>query len=91
MTWKEQNQIYSRCLRQIAGTEGGGARTELDMISYRDQKLKTCLKKWDLKDDKGQDYPVSESVIDQLVPEVAQELLSNFELVTEASEEDLKN
>ena len=90
MTWKEQNQIYSRCIRQVP-SEGGGARTELDMISYRDFKLKTCLKKWDYKDESGQDVPVSENIIDNLVPEVAQELLNNFELVTEANEEDLKN
>ena len=59
------------------------------MISYRDLKLKVCLKKWDLKDDNKQDIQVSESIIDQLVPEVAQELLNNFEEVTEASEEQM--
>ena len=86
MTWKEQNQIYSRCLKQVTGTEGK-TRTELDMIAYRDMKLKTCLKKWDLKDDNKQDVAITENIIDQLVPEVAQELLNNFEMVTEASEE----
>ncbi len=90
MTWKEQNQVYSRCLRQVTGTEGK-TRTELDMIAYRDIKLKTCLKKWDLKDEMKQEVPITETIIDQLVPEVAQELLNNFEMVTEASEEDLKN
>ena len=83
-------QIYSRCLRQVPGAEGR-TRTELDMIAYRDMKLKTCLKKWDLKDDNKQDVPITENIIDQLVPEVAQELLSNFELVTEASEDQLGN
>lgn len=90
MTWKEQNQIYSRCLHQVAGAEGK-TRTELDMIMYRDMKLKTCLKKWDLKDDNKQEVSVTENIIDQLVPEVAQELLNNFEKITEASEEELKN
>lgn len=88
MTWKEQNQIYSRCLKQVQAAEGK-TRTELDMISFRDMKLKTCLKKWDLKDDNKQDVPITEIIIDQLVPEVAQELLNNFELVTEASEEQM--
>jgi len=90
MTWKEQNQIYSRCLRNTAAADGT-TRTELDGISYRDMKLKTCLKKWDFKDDKGEEIPVSESVIDRMVPEVAQKLLETFESVTEASEEDLGN
>jgi hypothetical protein len=89
MTWKEQNQIYSQCLRQVPSVEGK-TRTELDMIIYRDMKLKTCLKKWDLKDG-NQDVPVSDSVIDMLIPEVAQELLNNFEMVTEATDDDLKN
>ncbi len=90
MTWKEQNQIYANCLHQIPTSEGK-TRTELDMISYRDMKLKTCLKKWDLKDDNGQEMPITDTIVDQLVPEVAQELLNSFELVTEASEDDLKN
>ena len=90
MTWKEQNQIYSRCLKQVPIADGK-TRTELDMIAYRDMKLKICLKKWDLKDENKQDVQITENIIDQLVPEVAQELLNNFEMVTEASEEDLKN
>ena len=90
MTWKEQNQIYSRCLKQVH-VEEGKTRTELDMISYRDLKLKTCLKKCDLKDESKQEVPITENIIDQLVPEVAQELLSNFEMVTEASDDQLKN
>jgi len=89
MNWKEQNQIYARCLRQIATDKE--SRTELDMIAFRDMKLKNCLKKWDLQDDNRQEIPVTPTIIDSLVPEVAQELLNNFELVTEATEEQLKN
>lgn len=88
MNWEEQNQIYSRCLRQIPEAEGK-VRTELDMIMFRDMKLKTCLKKWDLKDDNKQDIPITESIINQLVPEAAHELLNSFEKVTEASENEL--
>jgi len=88
MTWKEQNLIYARCLRQSTDSEGK-TRTDLDMIAYRDFKLKTCLKKWDLKDEKGNDVPVSENIIDNLYPEVAQELLNQFELITEATDEDM--
>jgi len=90
MTWKEQNQIYARCLRQSTDSEGK-TRTELDMIAYRDFKLKTCLKKWDLRDEQGNEITVSDTIIDNLYPEVAQELLSQFELMTEASDTELKN
>ncbi len=90
MSWREQNNLYARCLKQSTSPDGK-ARTDLDAISYRDMKLKTCLKKWDLKDDSGNEVTITETVIDNLVPEVAQELLNQFELLTEAGEEDLKN
>lgn len=89
MTWKEQNSLYSRCLKQSTGSDGS-TKTELDAILFRDRKLKTCLKRWDLKDN-GKDVPVTEGIIDQLHPEVAQELLNQFESITEADEEELKN
>jgi len=87
MTWKEQNIIYSKCLRQSTDSEGK-TKTDLDMILYRDMKLKTCLKRWDLKDGVNE-VSVNENIIDSLFPEVAQELLSNFEKVTEAGDEEL--
>ncbi len=90
MSWKEQNNVYSQCLKQITGTDGT-QRTVLDSLAFRDLKLKTCLKKWSLTDKENQEVPVSEMVIDMLVPEVAQELLYSFEKVTEISEEDLGN
>ena len=90
MTWKEQNIIYARCLRQTTDVEGR-IRSEIDMISFRDLKLKSCLKKWDLKNDAGQDISISDGMIDNLYPEVAQELLNTFEKITEATGDELKN
>jgi len=88
MTWKDQNMIFSRCLRTVPGPDGQ-ATTELDTIMYRDLKIKTCLKDWDLQDDNGVKVPINSDVIDSLAPEVAVALLNNFEMVTEASAEDL--
>lgn len=90
MTWKDQNVIFSRCLKTIPGADGN-MHTELDTIQYRDLKLKTCLKKWDLKDEQGKEVPVTEDVIDILTPEVAQELINNFEQITEPTSDELKN
>ncbi len=90
MTWKDQNVIFSKCLKTIPGSDGA-MHTELDTIQYRDLKLKTCLKKWDVKDDQGKEVSVNDDVIDILTPEVAQELINNFEQITEASAEELKN
>ncbi len=89
MNWKEQNVIYSRCLKQNTNAEGK-TNMDLDGILYRDMKLKTCLKKWSLMDN-GSEVPVNDANIDTLVPEVATELLRQFEEVTEASDDDLKN
>lgn len=88
LTWKDQNTIFSKCLRTVPGLDGKPV-TELDSISYRDQKLKTCLKKWDLRDENGQVSPVTTDTIDILLPEVAQELLNSFERVTEPTAQEL--
>lgn len=88
MTWKEQNLVYSKCFHQSTDSEGK-TRADLDMIAFRDYKLKTCLKKWDLKDESGNDVKVSDNIIDNLYPEVAQELLNQFELITEATDEEM--
>ena len=86
--WKDQNIIISRSLKTTA--TGDGTVNELDGVKYRDLKLKMCLKKWNLTDEKGQVIPVEPQIIDMLEPVVAQELLSNFERVTEPTSDDLK-
>lgn len=88
MSWKDQNVIFSKCLRTTTGVDGV-QRTELDTITYRDMKIKQCLKEWDLKDERGQLVPVSHDAIDNLTPEVVSELISAFERYTEASSNDL--
>ncbi len=90
MSWKEHNSSNSKCVKLVTGPDGDQL-TVFDNLAFRDLKLKTCLKKWSLTDRDGKEVPVSEMVVDMLVPEVAQELLSNFEKVTEISEEDLGN
>lgn len=82
MTWKDQNSIYTKCLIQKP-TDDGKVTTFLDNMKFRDLKLKTCLKKWDLRTETGDEILVNDAVIDSLVPEVAQELISNYERVVE--------
>ena len=88
MLWKDQNTIFSKCLRTRHNPEGV-AQTELDSITYRDMKLKTCLKDWDLKDSAGNIVPVNNETIDMLTPEIANELINAFERYTEATADDL--
>ena len=89
-TWKDHNLLYSRCFRQIPDGKGGITR-DFDGIMFRDLKLKTFLKRWNVRDESGAPVPVSDNTIDNLVPEVATELLAVFEKITEISAEDLKN
>jgi len=90
ITWADQNSLLSASMTNVARPDGQMS-VELDGIKYRDKKLKTCLKRWDIKDENGQPVQVDDNVIDMLAPEVAQELLSSFERVTEPTEEDSKN
>ncbi len=89
LRWKDHNAIFSRCMKNVPIADGKTS-VEMDVISFRDMKLKTCLKWWSLKDDDGQEVPVSEENIDNLIPEVAHQLLDDFEKVTELSEVDVK-
>jgi hypothetical protein len=89
LNWKEHNSIIAKSMLQ-AVSPTGQASSRLDPIIYRDQKLKTCLKKWDLKDDEGKDVELNDMIVDNLAPDVAQELLDAFERVTEMTSADLK-
>lgn len=89
LTWKEHNSIVSRAIQYTMGPDNK-LFTRMDPVVYRELKLKTCLKKWDIKDDEGNLVEVTNDAIDSLSPDVAQALLDAFEKSTEASEEDLK-
>lgn len=80
-TWKDTNSILSKAMKEVKTREGYSA--EVDPLLYRELKLKTGLKGWDAKDDKGYDIPLTEQAIDNLVNEVANALLKAFERVCE--------
>jgi hypothetical protein len=89
-TWADHNRMYTECLKYTTN-ESGISVTNLDFIRFRDMKLKTCLKMWDIKDEEGRPIPVTPVKIDLLPPEVANELLSGFEKITEITPQELKN
>lgn len=88
MSWKDQNVIFSKCLRTSQNADGT-PHTELDTITYRDMKLKQCLKEWDIRNAHGDIVPVNNEAIDSLSPDIANEFINAFERYTEASSEDL--
>jgi len=89
LSWRDQNTVFSKSIRQVQKPDGSFA-SEIDTIAFRDWKLKTCLKKWNLTDANNQILDVSDGLIDNLDPLIAQEMLSEFEKVTEPNETDLK-
>lgn len=90
LTWKEQNTIYAACYRSFQSKDGKST-IDLDYLKFRDMKFKTCIKAWDIKNDDGTPYPLTEDTIDGMPPEFANEFLDSFERVTEITEGDLKN
>lgn len=90
LSWADHNHVYTECLK-YSTNESGITVTNLDFIKFRDMKLKTCLKMWDIKDETGRIVPVTPGTIDALHPEVANELLNGFEKVTDITPQELKN
>lgn len=89
-TWRDQNTIFSKSIKHLPKPDGT-SYSELDAIAYRDWKLKLCLKKWNILGPDQKPMEVTEGLIDNLNPMVAQELLAAFETVSEPSDDQLKN
>lgn len=90
LSWGEQNSLISKSLKTSFDKDGKQVM-EIDNLRFRDLKLKMCLKDWTIMDDQGVKMPVTEDNIDLLVPDVAHELVSLFENVTERGADELKN
>ena len=86
-TWRDQNLIFTKSVKHMYKPDGTSIN-EIDAIAYRDWKLKTCLKKWTVMGEDNKPLEVTETLIDNLNPVIAQELLSGFERVTEPTETD---
>ena len=85
LSWADYNRIYDECLEQ-----DDNGKAVLNLIKFRDIKLKTCLKTWDIQDKNGEPVPVNDETIGRLHHDVASELLDGFERVTEITAEELK-
>ena len=85
-SWREQNEALKDCLNKNDFT----GEFEIDQLSFRDKKVKNCLKEWDIKDDSGQPVPVSPQTIDELPFDVIIALVSEYDKSTDLEEEDEK-
>ena len=81
LTWGEQNDIYARSLRPNG---------EMDWFEFRQNKLKSCLRSWDLVDEHGKAIPCNAEKIDLLRQEIAEGLLQQYEVYGVVSGEDVE-
>lgn len=63
---------------------------EFNFISYQDNLLKSCLKEWDLKDEKDVNIPVTPDNINLLHSSIASELINRYMKLINPNKEDLK-
>ena len=87
-TWGEHNYILSKALKPVGDTKN--RRYEIDPIKYREEKIKLLLKRWNLVDSNGNTVDVSAATIDSLPPEIANQLLQDFEKIAEPEDNDTK-
>lgn len=79
LTFKDEITLSSQSLRNVVGQEG--STYEIDLIRFRELKLKSCLVGWDAKDENGYPIPINEETIDNMRPDLARELLDTFNKV----------
>ncbi len=86
LSWGEFKKIQSASIEinQVTGLR------EVNLPKFNDYKVKTCLKEWDLKDDKGQLLPVNEKNIEDLPLSVIGKLLDLYQESSEGVEEEQK-
>jgi len=86
LSWAEQKEI----VRSSAMTNPDGSK-DTDWLRLRDHRIKFCLKKWDLKDDAGNELPLSGNIIDTLPADVVFALSNEYDRITSSSTDDEKN
>ncbi len=84
LTWKEQNDITKESMYY----DHNQGMQDVDYFSYRDQRIKKCLKSWDLKDDQGRPQPCDAERIDQLPAEVVFALVNKYDSAVTLDEEE---
>ena len=86
-TWLAQNELFSECTIYNPST----GNRDVDWTKFRDAQLKSFLVDWDLTDDTGRAYPVSEETINHLHAAVATALSNKYAEATSMEEGDAGN
>jgi len=85
-SWQVNNLIIqnSQTYNPQTGAE------ELDIIKYQDNLIKQCMISWDLKDEEGNDVPITPDNIDDLPLEIVRYLVSTYDRSNIMSSEERK-
>jgi len=84
LSWSEQNTMMKVCEKPNAP----GELPSFDWSLFQDQRVKNCLKSWDMKTDDGKPIPVSSDNIDRLPNTIVRDLLDKFDAVTQIGDEE---
>jgi hypothetical protein len=87
MTWKQYNDLQ----RSSLVDKGMGLGEEIDWISWKEQKMITILREWDIVNSKGKPIPVTPDAIFKLHPFIAEAILNEFDRLTLVGDEERKN
>jgi len=87
LSWKEQNTIMNKST-QI--TDAATGQFNFNLYGYQDSRVKSCLKEWNLKDDKGTIVQVTPENIDRLPADIVSVLLEKYESAVSISKEEEK-
>lgn len=87
LSWQERNNINHQSEVKSDGIVTG----QVDFNRWRDLRVKTCLKEWDLKDEDGKAVPCSPDIINRIDAVVLDAILNEFDKVTSVElEEEIK-
>jgi len=83
LSWGDQNNLSKMCERYTPdGLQG------IDYFKFRDLRMKSCIKSWDIKDIKGTPVPVTSEIIDTLPPDIVFALIDRYDTTTEGSQDE---
>lgn len=82
--WESQNQVIA----QANVYNHFKNDNEIDPFKYRDARLKTYLVGWNIKDDAGNDVPLTNDAINLLQPSICFSLLDKFDELTSVNKEE---
>jgi hypothetical protein len=88
LNWQENNAITKASTTKNEETTYG---KEVDQLRLQDLKIKTCLKKWDLKDEDGKDLPVTPENINRLESDIIYALIYKYSVETQLVDDEIKN